>query len=708
MSGKKSNSSIERSRTRGGSLVRIQGHIDETFQVEELVSSAYGVLVVDLQGVQRITSFGIREWITALQRLRADYYCFVNCTPSIVSQLNLVSGFSGKGEVISFFAPYLCRHCNHADTKLLDLRRSDHRQVVASLEPPQLDCTECGEESEFDDLPELYFQYFRGAPLPSPPALAALIIDGRDTGQSFNLEKHIADTVTAVWMSGPMSRAPYFKHLAEGMQGDVVIVASEVDSVADDGLRGFTRFLSAPEVTSYLARVPPVLVSSLAEHAEELGAAKVVSVMLPAHCSYCHRDTMVEIGEGPLRDLAESIAVDIYCPVCAHKAQPVPSDEWLHAALSLPLSAIPEPVAEYLTDRPNGPSPEAASEEREDSNPLTGRYKILRRLGSGGMGDVFLARRVGPAGFEKQVVIKRIRGDRVEDGDAVDSFLEEARLSARLSHPNIVQIFDLGKVDDEYFLSMEYVDGLDLRTIFHLNDKLSLQVPIGICCRIITDLCQALHAAHNHTDESGELRPIVHRDVSPGNVMLSLDGLAKLTDFGIAKANDSQNETKSGVIKGTMRYIPPEVLRGPRAKTLHPRIDIYASGVLLYEALTGRALFSGDGWVHTLRAILRQAIPKLTQQRDGVSPALERAFEKAVARDPAKRYQRIEEFQRDIEEAVSEMAISVSNSQLGSWVREMMERQKASQSNPGDESDAESPRTDTDFGNRANSTKRNL
>ena len=706
LSAKKSNSTVERSRTRGGSLVRIRGHIDETFQVGEFVAGIHGVLVVDLDAVQRITSFGIREWITALQKLQADYYCFINCTPSIVSQLNLVSGFAGKGEVISFHAPYLCRHCNAPATKVLDLRRSDHRQVVASLEPPPLTCPSCGEESEFDDLPELYFQYFQGAPLPNPPALATHIIDGGDTGQAFNMEKHIADTVTAVWISGTMSRGAYFKHLADGLQGDVVIVAGDIDGVSDDGLAGFVSFLRAPGLTTYLARVPPVLVSSLADTANDLGEAKVVSLMLPCHCSHCHRDVLAEITESALGQLADGPegSLDLYCPDCARGVSPAPPAEWLAAAQSLPVAALPESVAEYLADRPRGPSVVPKTGNMAPSDPLAERYKIVRRLGSGGMGDVFLARRIGPARFEKLEVIKRIRTDRIEDGEAVNSFLEEARLSARLTHPNIVQIFNLDKVGDEYLLSMEYVDGLDLRTIFNLNEKLSLETPIGICCRIIMDLCQALHAAHTHRDESGNPRPIIHRDVSPGNVMISLDGVAKLTDFGIAKAGDSQNETKSGIIKGTMRYIPPEVLRGPRAKTLHPRIDVYAAGVLLFECLAGRALFTGDGWVHTLRAILRQTIPKLTTERPGVSAALEQAFERAIERDPNKRYQEALEFHRDLEAAAEEMGLSVTNTQLAAWVHDLIDRQQAMDPDDAGTTIDEEVDGETDVGNRANST----
>ncbi|MCG8418140.1 MAG: serine/threonine protein kinase [Proteobacteria bacterium] len=594
-------------------------------------------------------------------------------------------------------------------TKVLDLRRGDHRQIVASLELPPLTCTTCGEESEFDDLPELYFQHSRAAPLPNPPAIANLIIDGRDTGQVFNIEKHIADTVTGVWLSGSMDRAPYFKHLADGLQGEVVIVAADVDSVTDDGLNGFTSFLCAPGLTSYLARVPPVLVNALAEQASELGATKIVTVLLPCFCSSCHRDVYVEIGEKALRELSDSNALDAYCPDCAHGVIASPPPEWLQAVLSLPMSALPDSVASYLEKRPRGPSETTRGQTSKVENPLSERYKILKRLGSGGMGDVFLARRLGPAGFEKMVVIKRIRADRLGDDDAVEAFVQEAKLSARLSHPNVVQIFDLGTVGDEYFLTMEYVDGLDLRTIVALHHRLSLQIPIEICCRIISDLCQALHAAHTHRDESGQLRPIIHRDVSPGNILISRDGIAKLTDFGIAKVGGSDRDTKSGVIKGTMRYIPPEVLRGPRSKVLlHPRIDVYGAGVLLYECLTGRALFSGDGWVHTLRAILRQSVPKLSKQREGVSPELERVFEQAVNRDQANRYQRIRDFQRDLESAMHGSGRTVSNSYLAAWVQNLIERKSSlktlsSQDITGtSETDGDTTLPD-DLGNRANS-----
>ena len=626
--------------------------------------------------------------------MRADYFCLTNCPPVIVSQLNLVSGFAGRGEVVSFQAPYLCRNCDFAAVKLLDLRRADHRHVIASLEPPEFSCPNCGEQSDFDDLPELYFQYFRVAPLPNPPPVANMIIDGRDSGQAFRIRKTVADTVTGVWLSGSMHRAPYFKHLADGLQGDVVVVAADVDSVNDEGLAGFIRFLNAPDLTSHLARVPPVLLSSLAEVRDELGDTRLVSVLLPCRCDECHRDVLIEIGPEAVRALgggesagegegdaadgvgegdADRTEIELRCPECTHAILLDPPATWLEAALSIPMSKAPDSVASYLADRPDGPEKAQAAQTGKGADTFRGRYKIVKRIASGGMGEVFLARQLGPAGFEKLIVIKRIRADRVEDDEAIDSFLQEARLSARLSHPNIVQIFDLGKVRDEYFLTMEYVEGLDLRTIMSLQKTMGTSTPVGIACRIVSDLCQALQAAHTHRDASGEERPIIHRDISPGNVLISLDGVAKLTDFGIAKAGDSDLQTKSGVIKGTMRYIAPEMLRGPRTKALHPRIDVYGAGVLLYEVLTGSVLFSGESWVHTLRAILRQPLPRLSEQRPGISLALERTFEQAVARNPKLRFQTARDFQDDLNDAMDESGFQVTNRVLADWVRDMME-----------------------------------
>jgi eukaryotic-like serine/threonine-protein kinase len=650
----------------------VSGVIDETFDADDLVAGATGVMVIDLDGVQRITSFGIRAWINALKRLRTDYYCLINCQPSMVSQLNLVTGFAAKGEVVSFHAPYFCPECDDSTSVFLDLRQAEHRQAVASLELPEVTCPSCGSQCEFDDLVEAYFQYFRAAPMPNPPVLANALIDGREAGQAFMIEKQIDDTITGLWMSGTMDRPGYFRRLADGLQGDVVIVTAHVDEVTPQGLTAFSNFLRGPDMTLYLARVPPCLSMGLATRKGQLGATRVVSVLLPFYCVACDRAVVIEVPGASFADRDSAAALEGYCPDCSQKAQPrIPAD-LLAAVHDLPLGESPPAVREYLLDRPDSPETRPGLNSTSE-NPL-GKYRIQRLLGSGGMGEVYLARHLGPAGFEKPVVIKRIRPDLLADSNTVDLFLQEARLSARLSHPNVVQIFDFGKVEDGYYLSMEYVDGPDIQTLLTACHALNVDIPIELCCRIISDLCKGLHAAHHYRDETGEVRPIVHRDVTPGNVLISSEGVVKLTDFGIAKSELSSDETQPGMLKGTMRFIAPELLISPKFSSARPTIDIYGAGVLMYECMTGQPLFDGEGWASTLKAVLDQPIPRLSQQRMGVSPHLERTFQRAVERNPYKRYQDILELHNDLEQAVKELDRPAASHDLAAWMHDLLGR----------------------------------
>lgn len=665
--------------------------IDETFDADDLVAGATGVLVIDLDGVQRITSFGIRAWVNALKRLRTDYYCLINCQPNLVSQLNLVTGFAVQGEVVSFHAPFFCPECDDSTSMVLDLRRPEHRQAVASLELPEVECPSCGSACEFDDMPDVYFQYFRAASLPNPPVLANAMIDGRETGQSFVIEKQIEGSITALWMSGTLDKPGYFRRLADGLQGDVVIVTANIEEVTAQGIKALSSFLHAPDMTLYLARVPPCLSLALAlarpgtfggtlggkldgRPHSKLGAARVVSVMLPFYCAHCDRTVAIEVPAGSLMDESKAASFEGYCPDCSHKAHPrVPADLF-SAVHDLPLCPTPPQVREYLIARPNSPTPETRPGiDTTGENPL-GKYRIQKFLGSGGMGEVFLARHLGPAGFEKPVVVKRIRADLLADSKAVDLFLQEARLSARLSHPNLVQIFDFGQVEDGYFLTMEYVDGPDLQTVLATCQAVHVDIPIELCCRILSDLCKGLHAAHHYRDESGQVRPIVHRDVTPGNVLISSEGVVKLTDFGIAKSEISSHETQPGLLKGTVRFIAPELLTSPKLSSSRPTIDIYGAGVLLYECLTGHPLFEGEGWANTLKAVLEQPVPRLSQRRIGISPHLERTFQRAVERNPNKRYQDILDLQSDLEKAIRELNRPASSHDLAMWLQALSER----------------------------------
>src|SRR5262245_21934690 len=220
-----------------------------------------------------------------------------------------------------------------------------------------------------------------------------------------------------------------------------------------------------------------------------------------------------------------------------------------------------------------------------------GKYVLVRRLATGGMADIYLARQSGVEGFQKPCVIKRILPQLADDQQFVSMFLDEARIAALLTHPNIVQIFDLGKQDGSYFLAMEHIHGEDLTRILDAERQRGrTALPENIAIRIIAQVAEGLDYAHHAVDEDGLALGIVHRDVSPPNVIVSYAGSVKIVDFGIAKAVVKHSRTEVGVIKGKVPYMSPEQVQGLE---LDKRSDIFSLGALLYELSTGQKPFAG-------------------------------------------------------------------------------------------------------------------
>lgn len=236
-----------------------------------------------------------------------------------------------------------------------------------------------------------------------------------------------------------------------------------------------------------------------------------------------------------------------------------------------------------------------------------GQYKLLQRIAIGGMAEIFLAEKPGPAGFSRKLAIKRILPHRADDSEFVEMFLNEARLAAMLNHPNIVQIYDLGEVDGTYYLAMEYVDGYDLGQILDKSDEINQPIPPAYIARLISQAAIGLYHAHNYCDpQTRQPLNLVHRDISLPNIMVSRDGIVKLLDFGIAKASSTQSQrdpTQAGVLKGKISYMSPEYLRGERIDGRH---DLFALGVVMYELATGQKPFQAKGDVQMLQAILTQ------------------------------------------------------------------------------------------------------
>ena len=218
-----------------------------------------------------------------------------------------------------------------------------------------------------------------------------------------------------------------------------------------------------------------------------------------------------------------------------------------------------------------------------------GKYTLIDRIAVGGMAEIFLARQAGPEGFEKNIVIKRIRPHLSKEPNFVRMFLNEAKLAAQLNHPNIVQIYDLGKIGESYFIAMEYIFGRDMRRIIPKADALGIPFPMVYALKIASSVCEGLYFAHQRVDVYGQRLDIVHRDVTPENIFVSFDGTVKILDFGIAKAANQIEQTLAGELKGKLSYMSPEQCVGSQ---LDNRSDLFSLGTVLYEWLTGFKLFS--------------------------------------------------------------------------------------------------------------------
>jgi serine/threonine protein kinase len=265
-----------------------------------------------------------------------------------------------------------------------------------------------------------------------------------------------------------------------------------------------------------------------------------------------------------------------------------------------------------------------------------GKYTLFERIGRGGMADVYKGRVSGPQGFERTFVVKRILPHLSEDSTFIKMFVEEAKLSARLAHPNIVQIFELGAVEGEYFISMEYIRGRDLSETMRAIWKTMGPPRPELVAYIGREACRALNYAHSLADERGRPLGMIHRDVSPSNIMMSYEGAVKLLDFGIAKAlGEAPETTKSGTMKGKYAYMAPEQTEGD---DVDHRIDIFSCGIVLHEVLTGRRLFKGQNDVLTIERVRRCDVPPPSQQNPMVPPELDAIILRALARDRDQRW----------------------------------------------------------------------
>ncbi len=640
----------------GVSLVTLSGTIGAGFPRDKL-DHLQGAVVLDLDGVTRVTSYGVPEWIAALESIDASFLGLIRCRPAIVAQLNMVAGFVGRGEVLSLYLPYICEHCDHEQQVLMSAK-----EAVLALRrggPRPLPCPRCKEPAELDDIASSYLSFVSSAPEPSPPrAVSRLLglLEGATPSSSFQLRKEVEGDVTALWIGGHIDRRLRTKRLLDGLEGHVVVICAGVTGMDELGAERLREL--AERTNAYFARVSLALLQSLPPAGVRAFRGRVLSALLTPP----HRKTL----EFDARILAQEIArVD-----GGGRAA-----EWLTADMLATLKDLlagesPIELADYLRDRPGGePTPVEPKDTASARAPgrIGERYRIVRRIGRGGMAEVLLAEVLGPGGFKKRVVVKRVLPELTRDPELSEMFLREARLSARISHPNVVQIHDLGQEGADYFIAMEYVRGWDLRSVLRYARRLKRSFPIELCCRVVSDVAAGLHAAHSARGEDGRRLEIIHRDVSPDNVLISVQGGVKVTDFGISKPAGANLGTRPGTVRGKVIYISPEQLDGTLG-AVDRRVDVFAAGLVLHECLTGVPALWRNEELASMRAALEADIPPIEEKRPDVPPSLVDVIRRATARLPTDRFETARHLHLALERVLLDIGQPASSAHLAHWL----------------------------------------
>ncbi|HWO26020.1 MAG TPA: protein kinase [Kofleriaceae bacterium] len=622
---------IDRREERGGVVIRLSGPINEHFDRVRFVSASTNrVVIVDFDAVAWITSFGIREWTSAIKEIPKTYLAFINVRPTVVQQFNMLVSFGGDGELLSFYAPYACPICGHYQEKLIDLL--ELHPVVKRYELPAVTCESCGQPTELDDVPESYLSYAASARPPNPPPEYHEVLRGEPDKPAarhrITLEKLVEDNVTVLMLAGDLGGRASFKRAAAGLEGTVALSFSRVQTYDAEGISRLRPFWEGTGPDVLLVEVPLSLVQRLPE--ESWRRFKVLSLRAEMQCPSGHvlNDALIQNSE-----LWQLVRGDeLQCPSCGGRLTTDGIDQLAaRGVFAKPTPEVERAVADII-------------ERRQQSNKAMtgfaaedfGRYKLVEMLGVGGMAEVYLARQRAVTGAEKVVVLKRILPHLAHDSQFIEMFLQEARLAARIRHPNVVQIYDMGQNQQSYYMAMEYVEGWDLGRLLQNAVKLRRPFPPLLAARICADVAAALDAAHSALDPQGHPAPILHRDVSPHNILISREGAVKLTDFGIAKALENGRLTPTTTLKGKLAYMAPEVVLGFTA--VDTRADIFSLGLVLYELLTLDRLFRRASDYATIYALLHDRIPPLSELRPDISPELDRIGLRALAREPNDRY----------------------------------------------------------------------
>jgi len=308
---------------------------------------------------------------------------------------------------------------------------------------------------------------------------------------------------------------------------------------------------------------------------------------------------------------------------------------------------------------------QTSSDHPGSVDPTRQRYQIVKKIDAGGMAEIFLAKAMSIQGMEKLVAIKRVLPSLTKNEKFISMFLDEARLSIALNHANIVQVFDVNQSGGTYFIVMEYVEGFNVRRIFQKASEVGYRIPLASACYLMMEVCKGLEHAHTKKDAAGKPLRIVHRDLSPPNVLISKSGEVKITDFGLAKATSQLTKTDPGIVKGKYSYLAPEVTEG---KSADHRADLFAAGIVLWELLANRRLFLAKTDVETVELVRKAEVPQLTKLNKDVTPEFEKIVMRALARDPKKRYTSAREFGDALADYLFKNGLKTTNYDLAQMV----------------------------------------
>ncbi|WP_044199803.1 serine/threonine-protein kinase [Hyalangium minutum] len=678
-----SNAHISRSRVGNITHVKISGVIDETFPLTSASPDLTGIVILDLGAVDRISSFGVRKWIEFVSRLPqgAISMYVVYAPPVVVDQLNMVEGFAGVSRVLTVLAPYTCKTCSEDRLRAVNLM--DEAQIISENRAPEHNCPVCSNPLEFADLPSEFFGYMRRQNLSSVDPVVMRYLRLTVAAEPLDLPqtlKVVQDDMTYVTLASVIRGDLNVRRLASGLEGRVAFDFSHVAKVELEGVLKLEQVLetSAKGAHVVLCRVPPSVLSPLAKSGKPL-PAKIHSLWLPYECQNCGQlHHQRQHAASFLQLLKQNEGQERPCVVCGGASRLASIPNLPQFLARVPLTDRPhediealesKAITQFLFGQANAEPQQGNAGNTDISGNHSGsKLQIIRRLGQGGMAEVFLAKQVGVKGFEKFLVMKKILQQFAENPEFVDMLFAEARANARLTHPNVVQTFDVGVTDGVAYILMEYVRGPDLKRLMNELRRKGLALPMEHALRIVAETSAGLHYAHSYVDPAGNAHPVVHRDVSPHNILISLDGAVKLSDFGIAKVQ-GEDHTQAGVLKGKISYISPEAAAG---RPLDARNDVFALGVVLFELLTGQLPFRRDHDAATLNAIVREPAPVPSQLKPSIPQDVSDLILRALVKDPSRRTPSAAAMREEIEAVMAHHRLNSSPAAVAQFFKDTL------------------------------------